>query len=57
MSDISCVCFMGGDSNHSDLISAAQIVHKLGYKVAVYSGDDEIDYELLKYVDYYKVGR
>jgi len=48
---------MGGDSNHSDLISAAQIVHKLGYKVAVYSGDDEIDYELLKYVDYYKVGR
>lgn len=53
---ITCVCFMGGDLCHNDIIDAAKIVHAHGIKTAMYSGDDEIDKDLVPYLDYYKVG-
>ena len=54
---ITCVLFMGGDSNHNDIVCYANFVHNVfGLKVAMYSGDDEVDYTLLNFLDYYKFG-
>lgn len=54
--NITCVCILGGDADHADVARCAAEVHRLGKKVAFYSGDDEIDRKLLKVLDYYKVG-
>lgn len=53
---ISCLCLMGGDSDHKDVIRIAEEAHKAGLKVAMYSGDENIDSSLIPYLDYYKVG-
>ena len=53
---ITCICFMGGDKEHSELYPLCDHVHKLGLKTAMYSGDDKIDLDLIPYLDYYKVG-
>lgn len=53
---ISCVTFMGGDGRHEELIALADMVHKCGKKVCVYSGDDYWDMDLSLVCDYYKVG-
>ena len=54
---ITCVCFMGGDSDHSAIIELSDIVHQnTDKKVAMYSGDDVIDPNLMKALDYYKIG-
>jgi len=53
---ISCICFMGGDTNHKELYDLCDYIHSLGLKTAMYSGDDNIDLDLIKYLDYYKVG-
>lgn len=55
-SDVSCVCLMGGDSDHEDVIRIANIIHKYNKKVAMYSGDDDMDDSLIPYLDYYKIG-
>lgn len=55
---ISCICLMGGDADHSDIIRIADYIHNNSdLKVAMYSGDDIFDDELSKHLDYYKVGR
>ena len=54
--DISCICLMGGDNEHKDIIRIANIVHKHNLKLAFYSGDDDLDWDILPYLDYYKVG-
>ena len=52
-----CVCFMGGDAQHGYVAYLADIVHEnTSMKTAMYSGDSEIDPELVKCLDYYKVG-
>lgn len=53
---ITCVCLMGGDSDHNDIKRIADLVHKANLKMAFYSGDEDIDNELIPYLDYYKVG-
>lgn len=56
---ITCVLFLGGDNNHSDIIKLADYIHtKYQYKylVGMYSGDDDVDGKLLSHLDYYKVG-
>lgn len=54
---VSCVCFMGGDARHDEIVALAQeIKQKLNLKVAMYSGDDQIDPLLVDTLDYYKVG-
>ena len=54
--DVSCICLMGGDSEHQDIIRISNIVHNHNLKLAFYSGDDELDWSILNYLDYYKVG-
>jgi anaerobic ribonucleoside-triphosphate reductase activating protein len=56
---ISCVCFMGGDQNMSDLVAALQSVKDKGLKTCVYSGADNIGIFLdhIGLIDYLKIGR
>lgn len=55
---ISCVCFMGGDSNHSEIIDICKYIKSTypDIMTAMYSGDDEIDNNLIPVLNYYKVG-
>ena len=55
---ITCVCFMGGDANHADIAFWALYINGLfpNLKIAMYSGDDELDEELVGVLDYYKIG-
>lgn len=56
---ITCVCFMGGDQNISELINLSFIIKQHNLKVALYSGadDDGIHfYSWCKWFDYVKVG-
>ncbi len=53
---ISCICFMGGDNRHQEIIALADYIHSKNLLVAMYSGDDIFDEELSKHLDYYKVG-
>lgn len=57
--DISCIGFMGGDSDHGAIYELTQYIH-LTYpdlKVGMYSGKDELDLSLAYMLDYYKIGR
>ena len=56
---ITCVCFMGGDQNISELLSLSFVIKKYNLKVALYSGlgDDGISLApLYKRFDYIKLG-
>lgn len=56
-SDITCVLFMGGDANHLDIFYLTNFIHNaFDLKVAIYSGDDNLDSLLLGCLDYYKYG-
>ena len=55
---ITCVCFMGGDQNMEDLISACRIAKSYGLKTCVYSGSNnkyKFD-SMLELLDYLKIG-
>lgn len=55
--DASCVLFMGGDKDHSEIINLAYYIKdKYKVKIGMYSGDKEVDRSLIPYLDYYKVG-
>ena len=54
---ITCVLFMGGDSSHLDIMYLTNFVHEaFDLKVAMYSGNDNLDSLLLGCLDYYKIG-
>jgi Pyruvate-formate lyase-activating enzyme len=54
---ITCVCFMGGDSDHNYIKYMANYIHNTTHlKVGMYSGDDELDRDLVPVLDYYKIG-
>lgn len=55
---ISCVCFMGGDSNPGDINGLAAVIrYQTNLKIAWYSGRQYIPEGLnLNYFDYIKVG-
>ena len=56
---ITCVCFMGGDQNISELTNLSLIVRRHNLKVALYSGLDDDDISLTplyKRLDYIKIG-
>ena len=55
---ISCICFMGGDSDTNYLNNLAKYIkNKYTIKVAWYSGQDSIDNMInLEYFDYIKIG-
>lgn len=53
---ITCVCFMGGDQNHKEICEVCDIVKEYNIKTCMYSGDENIDKELLKHLNFYKIG-
>lgn len=55
---ITCVCFMGGDQNMSELIEALKICKKIGLKTCVYSGSSDMSKfkDALPYLDWLKLG-
>lgn len=55
---ITCICFMGGDNNHKDIIKLTKYIHDTykNIKVAMYSGNTEVDSSLMCSLDYYKIG-
>lgn len=55
---ITCICFMGGDSNPQDIDSLAQWLKiYFPYKVAWYSGRQELSSDInLQWFDYIKLG-
>lgn len=54
---ITCVCFMGGDSEPDLVDMLAEVVHKCELKVGWYSGKDHIHESIhLKNFDYIKIG-
>ena len=55
---ITCICFMGGDSNPQDIDSLAQWLKiYFPYKVAWYSGRQTLPYDMdLEWFDYIKLG-
>lgn len=55
---ITCICFMGGDSDTNYLNNLAKYIkNKYNIKVAWYSGQDSIDSMInLEYFDYIKIG-
>ena len=55
--DVSAVLFMGGDAFPEDVAAMCDAVHGLGYKTAMYSGRDFLDVELMRHLDYVKIGR
>lgn len=55
--DITCVLFMGGDSSHIDIFYLTNFIHNaFDLKVAMYSGNENLDSLLLGCLDYYKIG-
>ena len=54
---ITCVCFMGGDQNIEELTQALKICKNLGYKTCLYSGASEVSIKILKYLDWFKLGK
>ena len=51
-----CVCFMGGDQNMSELLEVNEYCKWLGYKTCLYSGSDDIGLLDYKCFDYIKLG-
>ena len=56
---ITCVCFMGGDQNQTELLDLLKIVQKHKLKTALYTGLDSLSYlniRILCNLNYCKVG-
>lgn len=57
---ITCVCFMGGDQNPSDLVHCLKVVKQHKLKSCLYSGRDDmnflIDSGIVDLCDYVKIG-
>lgn len=55
---ITCVCFMGGDSNIDELMNYVKFVRNFGLKVAIYSGNNtnEAFAPYLSFINYLKLG-
>jgi len=53
---VTCVLFLGGDAYVDEIIEFANIVKEYCLKIAMYSGNNEINSNLLNVLDYYKIG-
>jgi anaerobic ribonucleoside-triphosphate reductase activating protein len=51
-----CVLFMGGEWNKSELIQFLMLAKALDYKTCLYTGQTEVDDELLAQLNYIKTG-
>lgn len=54
--EITCILFLGGDAFHREIIELSKTIKKMGYKVAMYSGNDTPNGNLFASLDYYKIG-
>lgn len=56
---ITCVLFLGGESEHDSLVARLKLIHSYGLKTALYSNLElnQISEELLNHLDYLKYGR
>ena len=54
--DVTCILFLGGDAFHTELYLIAKHFQSLGYRMAIYSGNDTLDERLLDVFMYYKIG-
>lgn len=55
---ITCVCFMGGDRNPQELLTALWRVRERGLKTCLYTGCDTVDnlQDILPFLNYLKLG-
>ena len=56
---VTCVCFMGGDTQQPTLAALCDLAHERGLKTCLYSGTDDIGAimpVLYKRLDYLKIG-
>lgn len=53
---ITCVLFMGGEWNETELIQFCQLVHEHKMKTALYTGAEKVSPQLLASLDYLKTG-
>ena len=57
---ITCVCFMGGDQNESELLECLKIVKQRKLKTCLYTGKDFINnfrYDVINNLDFIKTGK
>ena len=52
----SCICFMGGDQYKEELIENLIIAKIMGFKTALYTGQNWIEYDIMKWLNYLKIG-
>ena len=52
----SCICFMGGEWYQNDLIRLLIKAHNMDFKTALYTGENQVSYDIQKHLDYIKVG-
>lgn len=52
---VSCVLFLGGDWD-PELLTFLKIAKDFGYKTCLYTGNTDVNAELLPYLDYIKTG-
>ena len=56
--NLTCICFMGGDKDHNTLKELFKFLSITTHiSLALYSGFDFIDLDLVPYLKYYKIGR
>lgn len=54
---ITTVLFLGGDAYKMEISKMCYSIRQMGYKTAMYSGQDSINLILAGCLDYYKIGR
>lgn len=52
----SCVVFMGGEWKHAELVWLLDTAREMGFKTALYTGQNHITLDLLQRLDYVKMG-
>lgn len=52
----SCICFMGGDQYKDELIKYLEMAHEEGFLTALYTGQNWVDYDIMEWLDYLKIG-
>ena len=53
----SCVLFMGGEWHRKELVQFLHYARKNGYKTCLYTGEEEVDDEILNELTWIKTGR
>lgn len=52
-----CVLFMGGEWHQTELISCLDFARQEGYKTCLYSGEERVDDDIRKRLDWLKTGK